>query len=96
MFCSDDKHPDSLVDGHINALCSRAITKGIDLFKVLKAACWNPVKHYKLNVGLLRTNDYADFILVKDLQIFNVLQTYINGHLVAENGKTLIKKIRST
>jgi adenine deaminase len=91
MFCSDDKHPDSLVEGHINQLCARAVAKGIDVFKVLKAACVNPVGHYKLKVGLLRQNDFADFIVVKDLKNFEVLQTYINGELVAENGKTLIE-----
>src|SRR5437868_5991777 len=88
MFCSDDKHPDSLVEGHINQLCARAVAKGIDVFKVLKAACVNPVGHYKLNVGLLRQNDFADFIVVKDLENFEVLQTYVNGELVAENGKS--------
>lgn len=91
MFCSDDKHPDSLVEGHINQLCARAVAKGIDVFKVLQAACVNPVGHYKLKVGLLRENDFADFILVKDLKNFEVAQTYINGQLVAENGKTLIE-----
>lgn len=90
MFCSDDKHPDSLVEAHINHLCARAVAKGIDVFKVLKAACVNPVEHYKLKVGLLRPNDFADFIVVKDLKYFEVLQTYINGALVAENGKSLI------
>ncbi len=90
MFCSDDKHPDSLVNGHINQLCQRAIAKGIDKFNVLKAACVNPVLHYKLPVGLLRVGDFADYIIVKDLQSFEVLKTYINGELVAENGKTLI------
>jgi len=90
MFCSDDKHPDSLVEGHINQLCARAITKGIDLFSVLQAACVNPVEHYKLDVGLLRTGDPADFIVVEDLTSFNVVQTYINGALVAEKGTSLI------
>ncbi len=88
MFCSDDKHPDSLVSGHINQLCARAVAKKIDLFKVLTAACINPVKHYKLEVGQLRTGDPADFILLKDLKNFEVLQTYLQGQLVAENGKT--------
>ena len=92
MFCSDDKHPDSLVAGHINQLCARAIAKGIDVFKVLQTACVNPVAHYKLKVGLLKENDFADFIVVKDLKDFIVLQTYINGELVAENGKTLIRR----
>ena len=95
MFCSDDKHPDSLVLGHINQLCARAITRGIPLFHILKAACVNPVQHYKLNVGLLRTGDPADSILVEDLVEFNVLKTYINGQLVAENGQSFIESKQS-
>jgi adenine deaminase len=91
MFCSDDKHPDSLVKGHINELCRRAVAKGIDVFKVLKAACINPVKHYKMNVGLLKPGDPADFIIVKNLKDFTVKATYINGELVAENGESKIK-----
>jgi adenine deaminase len=90
MFCSDDKHPDSLVLGHINQLCARAVAKGIDVFKVLRAACVNPVLHYKLDVGLLRKGDAADFILVKDLDKFEVVKTFIDGELVAENGKSKI------
>ncbi len=96
MFCSDDKHPDSLVAGHINLLCARAVAKGIDIFHVLQAACVNPVLHYKLEVGLLRVNDPADFILVKDLSSFNILQTYINGICVAENGQTKIPSVPVT
>lgn len=95
MFCSDDKHPDSLVDGHINQLCARAVAKGIDIFKILKAACVNPVLHYNMKVGLLREADPADFIIVKDLIHFETVQTYINGNLVAENGKTLISSPKS-
>lgn len=93
MFCSDDKHPDDLILGHINSLCARAVAKGIDVFKVLQAACVNPVKHYGINVGLLKENDAADFIVVEDLAGFKVLQTYINGELVAENGKSFIKNV---
>src|SRR5215204_1831606 len=91
MFCSDDKHPDSLVEGHINQLCARAIAKKIDLFKILQAACVNPILHYKLNVGLLKKGDPADFILVKDLEKFEVVKTFINGELVAEDGKSKVK-----
>lgn len=90
LFCSDDKHPDNLVEGHINELVKRALNKGIDLFKILKAACVNPVKHYNLEVGLLRKNDPADFIVVNNPNEFKILQTYINGNLVADTGKSLI------
>lgn len=95
LFCSDDKHPDSLVAGHINVLCARAVAKGLDVFNVLKAACINPVLHYRLPIGLLNEKDPADFIIVKDLEQFNVLETYINGILVASNGKSLIDPVPS-
>lgn len=91
MFCSDDKHPDSLEAGHLNQICARAVAKGIDVFKVLQAACINPALHYNMNVGLLRTGDAADFIVVKDLKNFQLLQTYIDGTLVAENGTSKIQ-----
>ncbi len=90
MFCSDDKHPDNLEHGHINLLVKRALEKGIDLFKILRAACVNPVEHYKLQVGQLKVGDAADFIVVNNLRDFKVKKTFINGILVAENGKTLI------
>ena len=93
MFCSDDKHPDDLLLGHINQLCERAVAKGIDVFKVLQAACVNPVKHYNLEVGLLQKGDAADFILVDNLKEFNVLETYINGELVAKNGESFVKSV---
>ncbi len=95
MFCSDDKHPDNLVEGHINQLVKRALAKGYPLFSVLRAACLNPVLHYRLNVGLLREGDPADFILVDTLRDFNVLETYINGEKVAENGHSNIADVRS-
>jgi len=95
MFCSDDKHPDSLLLGHINALVARAVKLGYDTFDVLKCACINPVNHYKIPVGLLQEGKSADFIVVENLIDFNVLQTYIKGEKVAENGKTLIKRVAS-
>jgi len=93
MLCSDDKHPDSLAAGHINTICARAVAKGLDVFNVLRAACINPVGHYKLPVGILNPGDPADFILVKDLVHFEVSSTYINGELVAHNGISNIQSV---
>ena len=70
MFCSDDKHPDSLLEGHINLLAKRAVKYGIDPMTVIKVACMNPVKHYGLDVGLLKEGDPADFLVVEDLESF--------------------------
>jgi len=93
MLCSDDKHPDSLLEGHINQLCARAIAKGIDKFKVLQAACINPVDHYKLPTGKMKLGDPANFIVVNDLISFEVITTFINGLMVAEKGKSFIAGI---
>jgi adenine deaminase len=95
LFCSDDKHPDNLALSHINELVRRAVAKGKDTFDVLRAACINPIIHYSLPVGQLREGDGADFILVKDLENFEVLATYIQGQKVAENGKSLIPRIKN-
>lgn len=95
MFCTDDMHPDSLVEGHINKLCVRAVAKGVDVFNVLQAACINPVKHYKLEVGQLKEGDTADLVVVKDLKTFDVLQIFIDGILVAENGVSKIERVPS-
>jgi len=93
MLCSDDKHPDSLVEGHINSLCARAVAKGIDPMLVLRAACINPVDHYKLPTGKMQIGDGANFIVVEDLISFKVKQTYIKGELVAENGNSFIEAV---
>lgn len=93
MFCSDDKHPDDLLLGHIDQLCARAVAKGIDVFKVLQSACINPVEHYNLDVGLLQIGDDADLIIVEDLNDFKTLQTYINGKLVFSEGVSLIPHV---
>lgn len=90
MFCSDDKHPDELMKGHINQLVVRALQQGCDLYDVLHAACILPVQHYSLDVGQLRQGDAADFIVADNLEQFNILQTYINGALVADKGRSLI------
>jgi adenine deaminase len=87
MFCSDDKHPDSLLLGHINQLVARALQLGNDLFEVLQVACINPLQHYGMRHGSLRVGDSADFIVVENFTEVKVLQTYIVGNLVAQDGK---------
>ena len=93
MFCSDDKHPDDLAEGHINELVKRALAMGLDLFNVLRACTLNPVNHYKLDVGLLREGDDADFIIADNLKDFNILETWVKGIKVAASGKTLIEPV---
>lgn len=95
MFCSDDKHPDNLVEGHINLLVKRALGLGYNLWDILTAACINPVLHYRLRAGLLRKDDPADFIIIDHPASFNISQTWIDGEMVAADGRSLIPDLRS-
>ncbi len=90
MFCTDDKHPDDLVKGHINEMVKEALAYGIDIMKVLRVASVNPVHHYHLNMGLLRRGDPADLIRVDNLTDFNILETWIDGSIVARGGVSLL------
>jgi adenine deaminase len=95
MLCSDDKHPDDLMEGHINQLCARAVAHGVPLFNVLRAACLNPVEHYGLRCGLMRPGDPADLIRLHDLISFKVMETWIDGQCVARDGVSLLPKSKS-
>jgi adenine deaminase len=88
MLCSDDLHPEMLVRGHINKLISTLINEGFDIFNVLRSATINPVQHYRLDSGLLREGDNADFILVDNLHEMEIKETWINGEKVFGENKT--------
>jgi len=89
MLCSDDLHPEMLREGHINKLIARLISEDYNVFDVIRSATVNPVEHYKLDSGLLRTGDKADLIVVDSLYKMNVLETWIEGVKVFDNGKVL-------
>lgn len=89
MLCSDDKHPDELVLGHINQLVARAVALGVPLFNVLQAACLNPVHHYGIPMGTLQVGHSADFIRVADLTQFSTQEAFISGQRVAQDRKAL-------
>lgn len=95
MFCCDDKHPDNLLESHINDHVKRALDLGYDLYDVLRASSYNVVKHYNLPVGLLQIGDNADFIEIDNLTDFTILKTYINGALVSENGESFIEAVEA-
>lgn len=93
MFCCDDKHPDNLIESHINDHVKRALKAGHDLYDILRASSFNVVKHYKLSIGLLQVRDNADFIEIDNTEDFSILKTYINGELVAEKEESFIQSV---
>lgn len=95
MFCCDDKHPDNLIESHINDHVKRALKLGHDLYDVLRASSLNVVQHYNLPIGLLQNGDSADFIEIDNPEDFTILKTYIKGELVSENGSSFIQSVDS-
>ncbi|HEX7022727.1 MAG TPA: adenine deaminase [Trueperaceae bacterium] len=87
FFCSDDKHPDELLAGHVDALVRRGLKSGVDLMTLLRVASLNPIRHYGLPVGLLQPGDPADLIVVEDLQELTVKETIIDGVRVFADGR---------
>jgi adenine deaminase len=87
MLCSDDLHPEMLIERHLDKIISRLIYEGYDIYNVLRSATYNPVTHYGLDAGLLRPGDNADFIVVDNLSAINVLETWIGGRKVYEKGE---------
>jgi adenine deaminase len=87
MLCSDDLHPEMLEKRHINKLIARLIGEGYDMFDVIRACTLNTVIHYKIDAGLLRPGDKADFIVVDDYKKMDVAETWINGVKVFDRGK---------
>ena len=55
----------------------------------------NPVKHYKLDVGLLQEGDKADFIEIDNFEELNILKTVIGGFVVCKDGWSLIPTVRT-
>ncbi len=90
MLCSDDLHPDDLVTGHIDKLIRKGLDKGLDLFNLLRAVTYNPVKHYKLSSGLLQVGDKADYAIINNFDECKIIETVIDGKAVYKNGKSLI------
>lgn len=93
MFSSDDRHPNDLVEGHIDLLVKKSIALGYNIMNILKCACVNPVRHYNLDVGLLQVGDKADFVEIDNFNEFNIKKTVINGLVVSQDGWSLIPKV---
>ncbi len=86
MLCSDDLHPETLAERHINKIVASLISDGFDMYNVIRSCTLNPVIHYGLEAGLLQPGQPADFIIVDDYRKMNVIETWINGQKVFDRG----------
>jgi len=89
MLCSDDLHPEMLLQRHIDKLIARLVREGFNLFDIIRSCTLNPAIHYGLEAGLLRPGDPADLVIVDNPREMNVIETWINGKKVYDRGKVL-------
>ena len=89
FIVSDDKHPNDLIEGHLDKSLKKAVKIGIDVIKAVQLVTMNPANHYGLNGGAIVVGAKADFVVVDNLYDFNVLKTYINGECVFDGENVL-------
>jgi adenine deaminase len=89
FIVSDDKHPGDLLKGHIDVMVRKAIEYGIDPFEAVKMVTINPAEHYNLGTGTIYPGKAADIIVVNNMKDMNVERVFIDGNLVAKEGKCL-------
>ena len=89
MFCTDDKHPDEILEeGHIDFMVNRAIELGLTPMQAIQMATINAAKHFRIEhlVGSLSPNRWADFILAEDLERIEPRDVYFKGQRVVQDG----------
>ena len=88
MFCTDDKHPNDLLEkGHIDYIVKKAIGLGVDPITAVKVACHNAARYFLLNNrGAIAPGYLGDFVIIDNFQNFNIEKVYKKGQLMVENG----------
>ena len=84
MFCTDDKHPNDLLEkGHIDYIVKKAISLGADPIVAVKAACHNAARYFLLNNrGAIAPGYLGDFVIIDDFQHFEIEMVYKRGILM--------------
>jgi len=89
FLVSDDIQPEDILKGHLDLILKKAVSLGLDPIEAVKMVTINPASHYNLDTGSLNPGKPADLVLVDDMEIFNIKRVFINGKIVAEDGKPL-------
>ncbi len=89
FIVSDDKHPNDLIDGHLNKSIKKASELGIDVIQAIEMVTINPANHFGLEGGAIVTGGKADFVIIDSLRDLNVLKTYIDGQCVFDGEDVL-------
>ena len=89
FIVSDDKHPNDLINGHLNKSVKKASELGVDIIKAIEMVTINPAAHYGLDAGSIVTGAKADFVVIDNLNDFNILKTYVAVQCVFDGENVL-------
>lgn len=92
LLCSDDNHPHTLLDeGHMDRILRECVRLGLDPVTALQMATINCAEYFGLahDLGSITPGKCADIMLLDDLEGFCARKVFIDGELVAEDGRAL-------
>ena len=79
---------DLLEQGYLDYVYRRAVEEGVDPIKALQMCTINTAEWFGINAGLIAPGRYADVVLLKNLERFEVVSVVANGSLVGEIKRT--------
>ncbi len=91
-FCADDRHVDDLHRvGHIDHHVRASIKQGVPVLEAYRMASLNSATYYRLDhlIGSVTPCHLADLLVLDDLATATPRLVYLDGKLVAENGRAL-------
>jgi len=91
LICSDDRHPDDLVDeGHMDHALRLLLAGGVAPMDAFRIACENPARWFGIKgMGAVAPGYRADLVAFESLERFEAKLVFKDGILVAQEGKLL-------
>lgn len=91
---SDDTHPHTLTSqGHLDHIVRRAVEEGIDVITAIQMVTINCAQCFQMDhdFGSVTPGKCADMVLLNNLEELKVTKVWIDGDLVAQDGKMTVE-----
>lgn len=92
LLCSDDRQPKTILElGHLDNHLSICVEEGIDAITAIRMATLNAAECFRLyDRGAVAPGLRGDIVLLDNLKDFKVNKVFIEGKLVASDGRYLL------
>ncbi len=96
LLCSDDRQPKTIFEsGHLNHHLKLLVEEGVDAITAIRMATLNGAECYRLtDRGAIAPGMVANLVMLDDLTQFHVHRVWVDGKLVAEEGRYLPQTVK--